>query len=32
MQALGTDIHYLVDVPSPKFSSALGDDIGADEE
>jgi ankyrin repeat protein len=29
---IGGDVHYLMEVPSPKFSSALGDDIGEDEE
>lgn len=29
---LGADVHFLIDIPSPKFSSALGDDIGEDEE
>mmetsp|Transcript_31987 Transcript_31987/g.31286 ORF Transcript_31987/g.31286 Transcript_31987/m.31286 type:complete len:181 (-) Transcript_31987:186-728(-) len=29
---MGTDIHFLIDVPSPRFSSAFGDDINEDEE
>lgn len=29
---MGSDVHYLMEVPSPKFSSALGEDIGEDEE
>ena len=29
---MGHDVHYLMDVPSPKFSSALGEDAEEDEE
>lgn len=31
-RVIGGDVHYLMEVPSPKFSSALDDDIGEDEE
>ena len=28
----GADVHYLMDVPSPRFSSNIGDDVEEDEE